>query len=60
MGMDGIIGQVRDGLEKEFGDRRTWELSEGVINIYTKPVPADGPDGMEDDYLATVTVTRTP
>jgi hypothetical protein len=60
MDIDGLIGQVRDGLEREFGDRTTWELSEGIINVYSKPVPAEGPAAMEGDYLVTVTVTRTP
>lgn len=58
--LDGLIGQVRDGIEREFGDRRTWGIGGGIINIYSKPVPTSGPDGMEQHYLCTVTVTRTP
>lgn len=56
--MDDQITQVRDALEAR--GLHTWELAEGIINVYSEPVPFDGPDDMQDKYLYTVTVTRTP
>jgi hypothetical protein len=60
MDLDDKVTAVRDALEAKFGDRTTWEIAEGIINVYSQPIPADGPDAMQDQYLATVTVTVTP
>ncbi len=58
MDTDNDIARVRDALEAK--GLHTWELTEGIINVYSAPVPFDGPDGMDDQYLFTVTVTATP
>jgi hypothetical protein len=58
--MNDKIAIVRDALEAQNGSQTTWEIAEGIINVYSQPVPAEGPDGMEDQYLCTVTVTVTP
>ena len=56
MDTDDPIGQVRDALEAK--GLHTWEVAEGTINVYSERVPFDGPDGMQDQYLFTVTVTQ--
>ena len=57
MDTDEPIGKTRVALEK--AGLHTWEIGEGIINVYSKPV---SPDGLADDeaYLFTVTVTVTP
>ncbi len=55
--MDDEIAQVRDALEA--AGLYTWELIEGIVNVYSGPV-TDEPDPARDDYLFTVTVTKTP
>ena len=58
--LDDQIAQVRDALET--AGLHTWELSAGIVNVYSAPVTGDwgDPEPTDATYLYTVTVTKTP
>lgn len=55
--LENAIVRTRDALEAT--GLHTWEIAEGIVNVYTEPV-TDEPDPARTDYLFTVTVTVTP
>jgi hypothetical protein len=55
--LDDLITKVRDAMEA--AGLHTWELSEGIVNTYSAPVPPDGPEPIDEHYIGTITVTIT-